>query len=221
MARMVGTVARGIRAPIVKTGDDLAGIVVDSLMKAAKEEKFDIRDRDVLGITESLLARAQGNYATLDNISEDLNDKFDDDFAVVFPILSRNRFSMVLKGIAGTGKKIYLFLNYPSDEVGNSLIDTDKMDELGINPYSDTLDEERYRKLFGENVEHPFTGIDYVRAYKELSQEDNIKIFLTNDPRQALNYTDKVLVANIHERFRTKRILLNAGAKTFTALMKF
>lgn len=218
MTRKVGTVAMGIRAPIIKAGDDLESIVVDSVMKAARTENFEIKDRDVIGITESLLARAQGNYATIEQISAEFNNKFDRDLAVVFPILSRNRFSMVLKAIAETGKRVYLYLSYPSDEVGNCLIDVDRMEEVGINPYSHTMDEEEYRRLFGEKVTHPFTGIDYVREYKALAKDGNMEIFLTNDAREALRYTDSVLVANVHERIRTKRILLNAGAKTIYCL---
>ncbi|HOJ08979.1 MAG TPA: coenzyme F420-0:L-glutamate ligase [Clostridiales bacterium] len=213
MARTVGTVARGIRAPIIKSGDDLVNIVVDSILKSAQEENYHLNDRDVIGVTESLVARAQGNYASINDIAFDINRKFNGDIAVVFPILSRNRFSIILKGIAMTGKKIYLFLNYPSDEVGNRLIDIDKMDELGINPYTDTLSEKKFRELFGEKVVHPFTGIDYIKAYKEIAQNGNIDIYLTNDPKAALNYSSEILVANIHERSRTKRILLNSGAK--------
>jgi len=213
MARMVGTVARGIRAPIIREGDDLVEIVVDSVLKCAKEENFSIKDRDVIGITESLVARAQGNYASIHDIAFDIDRKFKgDNIAVVFPILSRNRFSMILKGIALTGKKIYLFLNYPSDEVGNCLVDIDKMHELGVNPYSDTLSEKKYRELFGDKVVHPFTGIDYVQEYKELVGEDKIEIYLTNDPREALKFTNEILVANIHERNRTKRMLHKAGS---------
>ena len=218
MARTVGTVARGIRAPIIKAGDNLVNIVVDSLLESAKEENFCIKDKDIIGITESLVARAQGNYVSLENIAFDLNRKFESDIAVVFPILSRNRFSMILKGVALTGKKIYLFLNYPSDEVGNNLINADKMDELGINPYSDTLSEEKYRELFGNKVVHPFTGIDYVQAYRDLVDNDKIEIYLTNDPKEALKYTSEVLVANIHERNRTKRILTKAGVKKVYSL---
>ncbi len=219
MARMVGTVARGIRAPIIREGDNLVAIVVDSVLKCAKEENFYIKDRDVIGITESLVARAQGNYATIHDIAYDVKRKFKGDtIAVVFPILSRNRFSMILKGIALTGKKIYLFLNYPSDEVGNSLVDIEKMYEFGINPYSDTLSEKKYRELFGDKVIHPFTGVDYVQEYKELVGDDKVEIYLTNDPREALKFTNEILVANIHERKRTKRMLLKAGAVNVRSL---
>lgn len=218
MGRRVGTTVRGIRAPIIKAGDDLVNIVVDSVLEAMESENFNIGDRDVIGITESLVARAQGNYATVQDIADDLSRKFKGDIAVLFPILSRNRFSLILKGIAMSGKKVYLFLNYPSDEVGNHLIDIDKMDELGVNPYTDVLSEEKYRELFGAHVVHPFTGIDYVSYYKELASNNNVEIILANDPREALKYTKEILVANIHERRRTKRILKQAGAEVVYGL---
>lgn len=218
MTRMVGTTVRGIRAPIVKQGDDLVNIVIQSVLKASQEEKFPINDRDIIGVTESLLARAQGNYASVTDIAADIEQKFTGSIGIVFPILSRNRFALILKGIALTGKKIYLLLNYPCDEVGNHLMDVDKMNELGINPYSDTLSEEKYRRLFGDVVPHPFTGIDYVQMYKTLAPEGQIEIFLGNDPRIILEYTDQVLVANVHERHRTKRILKEAGAGIFYTL---
>lgn len=212
MVRTVGTTVRGIRAPIVKKGDDLINIVVDSVINAAEHEGFAFEDRDIIGITESLVARAQGNYATVEDIAKDVSQKFDGDIGVVFPILSRNRFSLILKGIALTGKKIHLLLSYPSDEVGNQLMDIDQMERLGINPYTDILTETEYRKLFGEKVAHPFTGVDYVKAYKDLAINNNIEIYLSNNPRSILNYVDDVLVANIHDRKRTKRILKEAGA---------
>ncbi|NLV75759.1 MAG: F420-0--gamma-glutamyl ligase [Tissierellia bacterium] len=212
MVRTVGTTVRGIRAPIVKKGDDLINIVVDSVINAAEQEGFAFEDRDIIGITESLVARAQGNYATVEDIAKDVSQKFDGDIGVVFPILSRNRFSLILKGIALTGKKIHLLLSYPSDEVGNQLMDIDQMERLGINPYTDILTETEYRKLFGEKVAHPFTGVDYVKAYKDLAINNNIEIYLSNNPRSILNYVDDVLVANIHDRKRTKRILKEAGA---------
>lgn len=218
MVRTVGTTVRGIRAPIIKEGDDLVNIVVDSVLKSMHAENFTLKDKDVIGITESLVARAQGNYASIDHIAKDVSGKFEGDFAVVFPILSRNRFSLVLKGLAMSGKKIYLFLSYPSDEVGNHLMDIDMMDEAGVNPYTDILSEEKYRKLFGEHVVHPFTGIDYVKMYKDLAINDNIEIFLANDARAALKYTKEVLVANVHDRNRTKKMLLQAGAKTVYGL---
>lgn len=218
MKRMVGTTVRGIRTPIVKEGDNLVSIVVDSVLKASESESFKLNDRDVIAVTESLVSRAQGNYASLDNIAEDINRKFEGDIAVVFPILSRNRFANIFNGIVRSGKKIYLFLNYPSDEEGNSLMDVEKMDESGVNPYVDVLSEDKYREIFGEKVLHPFTGIDYVEMYRELAREGKIEIYLSNDPRAALKYTKEVLVANIHERKRTKKMLLKAGAKKVCCL---
>lgn len=218
MIRTVGTTVRGIRAPIVKEGDDLVDIVVDSVLKASEHENFYINDRDIIGITESLVARAQGNYATSEDIAQDINKKFPGDIGIVFPILSRNRFSIILKGIALTGKKIYLLLNYPSDEVGNRLMDIDKMHNLKINPYTDTLSEDEYRKLFGNNVCHPFTGIDYVQLYKDLTVNNDVEIYLSNDPTLVLKYTKDVLVANIHDRNRTKQILKKAGAHKVVGL---
>ena len=212
MVRTVGTTVRGIRAPIVKEGDDIVNIVVDSLLESAKYENFSFNDRDIVGITESLIARAQGNYADIGDIAKDVNNKFPEDIGIIFPILSRNRFSIILKAIATTEKKIHLVLNYPTDEVGNQLMDIDKMYELKINPYTDTLTESEYRKLFGENVCHPFTGMDYVKIYKDLAVNNNIEIYLSNDPKVVLEYTKDVLVANIHDRQRTKEILKEAGA---------
>ncbi|HZJ99920.1 MAG TPA: coenzyme F420-0:L-glutamate ligase [Tissierellaceae bacterium] len=211
MSRNIGTITRGIRTPIVKEGDDLIKIVVDSVLKAAKNEKFELRDKDVIGITESLVARAQGNYATTEHIAKDIESKFPHDIGIVFPILSRNRFSILLKGIAMSNRKIHLLLSYPSDEVGNQLMDLDKMDDLKINPYSDNLTEDDYRRLFGERVPHPFTGIDYVSLYREMAN-DNIDIYFSNDPRTILEFSKDVLVANVHDRKRTKRILKDAGA---------
>jgi len=218
MVRAVGTTARGIRAPIVKEGDNLIDIVVDSVLKASKYENFQLEDRDIIGITESLVARAQGNYATVEDIADDIDSKFDDDIGVIFPILSRNRFAIILKGIALTGKKIFLLLNYPADEVGNQLMDRDKMDKLNINPYNDVLTEEKYRELFGYDVLHPFTGIDYVKYYRKLAKNNDIEIYLSNDPRTILNYTRDVLVANVHNRKRTRRILEEAGANKLYGL---
>lgn len=212
MIRTVGAVVRGIRTPIIKEGDDLVTIVVNSILKSMEAENYQLNNRDVLGITESLVARAQGNYATLDHIAAAINEKFEGDIALLFPILSRNRFSLILKGIALSGKKIYLFLNYPSDEMGNHLMDRDLMDELEINPYTDVISEKKYRELFGQKVVHPFTGIDYVEMYKSLALNGNMEIYLTNDPKVALNYSKEVLVANIHDRHRTKRIMKKAGA---------
>jgi F420-0:gamma-glutamyl ligase len=211
--RTVGTTVRGIRAPIAKEGDDLVKLVADAVLQSAEAEGYELRDRDVIGITESIVARTQGNYVCIEDIARDISRKFSGDIAVVFPILSRNRFSMILKGIALSGRKIHLFLNYPADEVGNSLMDIDLMDEKGLNPYIDVLTETEYRKLFGARVAHPFTGIDYVRMYKDLAVDNNIEIYLANDPRVALQYSKEILVANTHERKRTKKILLQAGAE--------
>ncbi len=212
--RTVGTQARGIRAPIIKQGDDLVRIVVDSVLQSAKNEKYELNDRDVVGITESLVARAQGNYITIDELIKDLNNKFGSkEIGVVFPILSRNRFSLILKAIAKGFSQVYLLLSYPADEVGNALMDIDLMDEAGINPYIDLLSEADYRRIFGEEVKHPFTGIDYVQAYKDLGVDDNISIYFSNNPREILRFTKNILVADIHSRARTKRILKNAGAQ--------
>ncbi|TJX15202.1 F420-0--gamma-glutamyl ligase [Tissierella creatinini] len=211
MRRTIGTTVRGIRTPIVKEGDDLINIVVDSVLEAVENENITLKTKDVIGVTESLVARAQGNYASTEAIGKDIASKFPGDIGVIFPILSRNRFSVLLKGIAKSKRKIHLLLSYPSDEVGNHLMDIDKMDELNINPYTDILTEEDYRKLFGDKVAHPFTGIDYVQMYKELIGE-NVNIYLGNDPRIILQYTKDILVANIHDRFRTKRILKANGA---------
>ena len=220
MSRAVGTTARGLRAPIIKEGDNLVEIVVDSVMNAVNSDNVVINDKDVVGITESLVARAQGNYININDIAEDIKSKYTGEIAVLFPILSRNRFSLILKSIALSGRKMHLFLNYPSDEVGNHLMDIDLMDEKGVNPYKDVLTEAKYRELFGEKVEHPFTGIDYVQMYRDIVEEagGEVEIYLANDPREALKYTDQILVANIHERHRTKRILKAAGAKVVYGL---
>ena len=218
MARTVGTTVRGIITTILKEGDDLVRFVVDSVLRAMKSENFNLRDMDVLGITESLVARAQGNYIPLDDITVDINRLFTGDIGLVFPILSRNRFLPILKALAMTEKKIHVFLNYPSDELGNHLMQVEKMYEVGINPYADLLTEKRYRELFGGRVLHPFTGIDYVDLYKSVAVNDNIEIYLTNDPRSALDYTKEILVANIHDRFKTKEILLDAEAEKVLCL---
>lgn len=217
MVRTVGTTSRGIRTPIIKEGDDLASIVVDSLLASAEAEDFQIGHRDILGITESLLARAQGNYASSDAIAEDIISKFPGDIGLIFPILSRNRFATILKGIMKSNRKVYLLLSYPSDEVGNQLMDIDMMDELKINPYTDVLTEKEYRRLFGEKVSHPFTGMDYVNIYKEIGG-DNLEIIFSNNPRTILDYTKDVLVANVHDRVRNKRILKEAGANIIYGL---
>lgn len=218
MTRMVGTAVRGIRAPIVREGDDLVEIVVSSVIEAAKSEGFELRDRDVVGITESLLARAQGNYVDISTVSADIAAKFPGDIAVIFPILSRNRFSVILRSLALTGRKITLILNYPCDEVGNHLMDVDKMEEAGVNPYTDVLSEADFRRIFGHEYLHPFTGLDYIELYKSLAENDNIEIVLANDYKAALNYSQDVLVANIHDRAKLKRKLLQAGARTALAL---
>ncbi len=215
MERRTGTVSRGIRCPIIREGDDIAGIVVDSVIEASEVEGFALRDRDVVAITESVVARAQGNYASVDAIAADVRAKLGGEtVGVIFPILSRNRFAICLRGIAKGAKKIVLMLAYPSDEVGNALVSLDQLDEAGINPYSDVLTEAKYRELFGENP-HPFTGVDYVRYYGDLIREcgAEAEIVLANNPREILKYTDCVLNCDIHTRARTKRILKAAGAK--------
>lgn len=212
MSRTQGTVARGIRTPIVREGDNVVDIVFHSVALAVEAEKLQLKDKDVIGITESLVARAQGNYCKTSDIAKDIEDMFDDHIGVVFPILSRNRFSLILKGIVESGKKVTLLLSYPSDEVGNHLMSLDKLDEVKINPYDKVLTEKEYRELFGKEVYHEFTGIDYVRMYKDIGG-DNLDIIFANDPRVILNYTDQVLAADIHTRKRTKRLLEEAGAK--------
>lgn len=213
--RRVGTISRGIRCPIIREGDDLAAIVVDSVIEAAECEGFELRDRDVIAITESIVARSQGNYATIQNIADDVKAKLGGEtVGVMFPILSRNRFAVCLRGIAMGCKKVVLMLSYPSDEVGNELVSLDKIDEAGVNPYSDVLSLERYRELFGEN-KHEFTGVDYVAYYGDIIREcgAEVEIIFANNPRAILDYTDCVLSCDIHTRARTKRILLAAGAK--------
>ena len=213
--RRVGTVSRGIRCPIIREGDDLAKIVTDSVLEAAQFENFELRDRDVISITESIVARAQGNYATIDDIADDVKAKFGGGtVGVIFPILSRNRFSICLKGIAKGAKKIVLMLSYPSDEVGNSLATYDIIDEVGINPYSDVLSLERYREVFGVQ-KLAFTGVDYVQYYADLIKEcgAEVEIIFANQAKAILDYTDCVLTCDIHTRARTKRILKQAGAK--------
>ena len=215
MERLVGTVSRGVRAPIIRKGDDLASIVVDSVLAAAESEGFALRDRDVVAVTEAVVARAQGNYASIDQIAKDVHSKFGEDtVGVIFPILSRNRFAICLKGIAKGCRKIVLMLSYPSDEVGNHLIDEEEMDEKGVNPWTDVLTEEKYRELFGYK-KHVFTGVDYVEYYKQLIQEAGaeVEIIFANHPKAILNYTGSVLTCDIHSRFRTKNTLLKNGAK--------
>ncbi len=220
MARRTGTVSRGVRCPIIREGDDMVKIVVDSVVEAALEEGFQLNDKDVVAVTESVVARAQGNYASVDAIAEDVKNKLGGEtIGVIFPILSRNRFAICLRGIAKGAKKIVLMLNYPSDEVGNHLVSLDQLDEAGINPYTDVLTEAKYRELFGINP-HPFTKVDYIQYYGDLIRScgAEAEIILANDPRVILNYTDNVLCCDIHSRARTKRILKAAGAKRVVGL---
>ena len=220
MERRVGTVSRGIRCPIIREGDDLKRIVVDSVLGAAEAEGFRLCDRDVISITESIVARAQGNYATVQNIADDVRAKLGGEtIGVIFPILSRNRFAICLKGIAMGAKKVVLMLSYPSDEVGNALLTYDQLDEKGINPYSDVLTLEKYRELFGEN-KHEFTGVDYVDYYANLIRQAGaeVEVVFANQAKAILNYTDCVLSCDIHTRARTKRILKQAGAKIVLTL---
>ena len=215
MSRMVGTVSRGVRAPIIRSGDDLAQIVPASVLEAAAEDGFSVRDRDVIAMTEAIVARAQGNYASVDHIAADVRAKLGGEtIGVIFPILSRNRFAICLRGIAKGAKKVVLMLSYPSDEVGNHLIDVDVMDEKGIDPYQDVLTLEQYRELFGYTT-HPFTGVDYVAYYADLIRESGaeVEIIFANDPRAILKYTKNVLACDIHTRKRTKRLLTAAGAE--------
>ena len=218
--RRVGTVSRGIRGPIIREGDDLVEITVDSVLEAAKDEGFEIRDRDVIAVTESIVARAQGNYVTVEEIAKDVREKLGGGtVGVIFPILSRNRFAINLKGIAMGCQKVVLMLSYPSDEVGNALITYDQLDEAGINPYSDVLTLEKYRELFGEN-KHEFTGVDYVQYYSDIITEAgaDVEVIFANQAKTILNYTDHVLTCDIHTRKRTKRILREAGAKVVCGL---
>lgn len=215
MERRVGTISRGIRCPIIREGDNLADTIVENVLEAAKSEGFELRDRDVIAATESIVARAQGNYASVDAIAKDVKEKLGGEtIGVIFPILSRNRFSICLKGIAKGAKKVILMLSYPSDEVGNELVSLDQLDEAGINPYSDVLDEKRYRELFGENL-HPFTGVDYVKYYSEVIREAgaDVEVIFANQPQEILKYTKNVLACDIHSRARTKRILKAHGAE--------
>lgn len=218
MNRYVGTVVRGLRAPIVKKGDNLVDIVVDSVKKAVEHENIQMKDRDVVAVTESLVARAQGNYADVEDITADINNKFSDtdSIGLVFPILSRNRFSMLLRGIAASKKTIHLLLGFPSDEVGNHLMDPEILFEKGIDPYEDYLEEEDYRRIFGEEVKHKFTGVDYVKLYREIG--DNIVIHFSNRPEKILDFTDEVIVCSTHTRFDIKKKLIKKGAKKVLTL---
>lgn len=220
MSRRLGTVSRGVRCPIIKEGDDLVSIVTDSIILASEEENFPLNDRDVVAITESIVARAQGNYATVDQIATDVKNKVKSEkIGVTFPILSRNRFAILLKGIAKGVKKIVLMLSYPSDEVGNSLISYDELDEKNIDPYKDVLTLEQYRDLFGHNV-HEFTGVDYVEYYMSIIKEmgAEVEVIFANQAKTILNYADSIITCDIHTRNRTKRILKNAGAKVVLGL---
>ena len=220
MERMVGTVSRGIRAPIIRSGDDLAGIVTESVLAAAKAENFSIENHDIIAVTEAVVARAQNNYATVEDIAADVRKKLGGEtIGVVFPILSRNRFAICLRGIAMGAKKIVLQLSYPSDEVGNHLISMDKLDEAGVDPYRDVLTLARYRELFGVN-RHPFTGVDYVEYYENLIREcgADCEVIFANDVRAILTRTKRVLTCDIHTRARSKRLLQAAGAEVVLGL---
>ncbi len=214
MSRMIGTVSRGVRAPIIRSGDDIVDIVTNSVLEAAKDDGFEIRDRDIVAMTEAIVARAQGNYASVDDIAADVKAKFGGEtVGVIFPILSRNRFAICLRGIAKGAKKVVLMLSYPSDEVGNHLVSYDQLDEKGINPYTDVLSLAKYRELFGYE-KHTFTGVDYVEYYESLIREAgaDCEIVFANNPKAVLDYTKNVLCCDIHTRARTKRILKAAGA---------
>ena len=220
MERRVGTISRGIRCPIIREGDNLADIIVESVLEAAESEGFELRDHDVIAATESIVARAQGNYASIDAIAKDVKAKLGGEtIGVIFPILSRNRFSICLKGIAKGARKVVLMLSYPSDEVGNELVSLDKLDDAGINPYSDVMDLEKYRELFGEN-KHPFTGVDYVQYYSDLIKEAGaeVEVIFANQPQEILKHAKNVLTCDIHTRARTKRILEKNGAEVVLGL---
>ena len=220
MSRMIGTVSRGVRAPIIRNGDNIVDIVADSVLEASKDAGFAFHDRDIVAMTEAIVARAQGNYATVDDIATDVRAKFGGEtVGVIFPILSRNRFAICLRGIAKGVKKVVLMLSYPSDEVGNHLISLDMLDEKGVDPYKDVLDLKTYRELFGYG-KHRFTGVDYVEYYVSLIEEcgAEAEVIFANDPRAILEYTKNVLTCDIHTRARTKRLLKAAGAKAVYGL---
>ncbi|MBS6063200.1 coenzyme F420-0:L-glutamate ligase [Criibacterium bergeronii] len=220
MQRIVGTVSRGLRTPIIKQGDDIARIVTDTVMQAQKQGELEIRDKDVIAVTESVVARSQGNYATTDDIAQDIKNKFGaDTVGVIFPILSRNRFSLILKGFAKGVKKVVLMLSYPSDEVGNHFITFDELDKQNVDPFKDEFDEKKFRELF-KNPVHTFTGVDYIQFYKELVEQEGAQceIIFANDPKSILKYTKNVINCDIHTRKRTKRILTNAGAEKVFSL---
>ena len=220
MSRMVGTVSRGVRCPIIREGDDLRDIVTDSILEAARTDGFEIRNRDIIAMTEAIVARAQGNYASIDNIAQDVKAKTGGGtVGLIFPIMSRNRFSICLRGIAKGVDKVVCMLSYPSDEVGNHLVSLDVLDEKGIDPYKDVLTESQYREYFGYS-KHQFTGVDYVEVYRELIEQSGAEaeIIFANNPREILNYTKKVICCDIHSRERSKRILKNAGAEVVLGL---
>ncbi|PIC98461.1 MULTISPECIES: coenzyme F420-0:L-glutamate ligase [unclassified Sporosarcina] len=220
MGRVVGTVVRGLRCPIINEGDNIEQIVVDSVLEASEKENITFQDKDIVSITESIVARAQGNYATIDDIAKDIEAKFGDDtVGVIFPILSRNRFGNCLRGVAKGAKKIVLMLSYPSDEVGNHLVELDRLDEKGVNPWTDVLTEAEFREHFGDN-KHPFTGVDYIEYYKSLMDEFGVEheVIFSNNARTILDYTKTVLTCDIHTRFRTKRILEANGAEKIYGL---
>lgn len=216
MKRYIGTVTRGVRTPIVKTGDNLVDIVTQSIIDAVESENIQMRNKDIVCVTESLLARAQGNYVTIDHIAQDIDEKFSEEIGLVFPILSRNRFAVLLKGIAASGRKVHILFSYPSDEVGNHLMDEKLLYDLGINPYSDVLEESDYRRHFGEDVAHQFTGIDYVSLYKDIAP--NCEIHFSNNPKSILKYTKDVLVCSTHTRHKIKQELKDNGANVVLGL---
>ncbi|MDD4439604.1 MAG: coenzyme F420-0:L-glutamate ligase [Tissierellia bacterium] len=220
MERMVGTVVRGLRAPIITKGDDIVKITVDTVLKASKSEGFSLRDKDIVGLTEAIVARAQGNFANIEQIAQDVKQKFDSDTAgLIFPILSRNRFAVCLKGIAKSFKKIYLMFSYPSDEVGNPLVDYDLLDEEGVNPWTDIITENEFRSHF-KDTKHIFTGVDYIKYYSDIIKESGceVEVIFANNPVSILNYTKNVLTCDIHTRNRSKRLLKSNGAETVYGL---
>lgn len=218
--RTVGTVVRGIRTPIIKYGDKLDDVVTEALLNASKSEKFEFHDKDVVGITEAVVAITQKNFITVEQLSKEIRKVFPDEVGVVFPILSRNRFSLILKAIAKASKKVHVLLSYPSDEVGNHLIEPEIVDAKNINPYTKLFEEKEFRKMFGEHLVHRFTGVDYATAYKELG-DGNIEIHFSNNPKDILKYTKNVIAADIHTRFRTKKILKDSGAELVYGLDDF
>ena len=216
MERLIGTVTRGIRTPIIKEGDDLVQIITDSVINALDANDVTMQDQDIVCITESLQARSQGNFATIDQIAKDVASKYSGEIGIVFPILSRNRFAVLLKGIAKAGLKLHILLSYPADDVGNHLMDERLLMNQGINPYTDVLEEADYRKIFGDDVRHTFTGVDYINLYKEIAPD--CEIHLSNDPQTILNYTDQVLVCSVHDREHIKKSLKEFGASVVYGL---